>query len=250
MATIYFSLTFSDLDGSNPINTYSDWQVVPSSRPLVNPPEVRTEYVDIPGADGSLDYTEVLNGIKYKNREGSWTFYVLNELFEQFRSYRPWSERYTQIMKDIHGRRKRLEMESDPGFYYTGRFFVDQWQSNKDYSQITIKYNIDPYKRPTYTSRLCDWQWSELFNNEIYYGQFEVKGSKRRNIINFGIHDTYADVHLSQPMTIVWNGVTTSFPAGVTNSQTKKLPLKPGDNYLDFVGTGFVILDYDLGARL
>ena len=36
------------------------YHLVPSKRPTIAPPPVRTEYVDIPGADSQLDYTEVM----------------------------------------------------------------------------------------------------------------------------------------------------------------------------------------------
>ena len=36
-------------------NTWDDWYLIPSSRPVVNPPKPKTKYIDIPGADGHLD---------------------------------------------------------------------------------------------------------------------------------------------------------------------------------------------------
>ena len=42
-------------------NTYDDWHIVPTTRPVVNTPEIDDQYVSIP-AGGELDYTDVLTG--------------------------------------------------------------------------------------------------------------------------------------------------------------------------------------------
>lgn len=239
-------MQFADVNGANPVNTFDDWKIVPASRPLVNPPEVRTEFVDVPGADGSLDYTEVLSGIKFKNREGSWEFYVLNELYDRSVSYHPWNELYTLIMRRIHGRRLRIWMESDPDFYYYGRLMVDQWQSNKDYSKIVINYNLDPYKEPNRTSAAFDWQWNDLFSNQIYYGQFNVNGTKWRTFYNFSEYPVDIWYTLSAPMYITIHNVRKYYNAG----RVKGDALVSGDNYVIFEGTGSVVADHSLGKRL
>lgn len=201
VSDIYNSITFTNADGfvypgeSKTISLYTDYGLVPESRPLVNPPEVRTEYVDIPGADGSLDYTEALSGIRYKNREGSWTFYVTNSLFGHGRVYYAWNDIYSDLMRYLHGKRKRIELESDPYYYYYGRVFVDSWNSNKDYSKITLKYNLDPYKEPKYTtghsssSPWYEWKWNSLFGINIYYGKFKVSDIMYRDFFNYTEND-------------------------------------------------------------
>ena len=36
------------------IHTYRDWHLIPTSRPVIEPPEVKTHIVDIPGANGAF----------------------------------------------------------------------------------------------------------------------------------------------------------------------------------------------------
>ena len=53
-------------------DTYETWHLIPTSRPVINPPEVKTKYVEIPGANGKLDLTESLTGYPlYDSRTGS-----------------------------------------------------------------------------------------------------------------------------------------------------------------------------------
>lgn len=123
------------------INTYDDWHIVPTSRPVINPPAVKTEYLEIPGATGALDYTGVLTGsVPLKDRTGSWEFYVLN-------GYEAWFQKFSVIMNNIQGRRMRIWLEDDPEHYYTGRLRLNSWKSAKDYSQIQITYQLDPERR-------------------------------------------------------------------------------------------------------
>lgn len=247
MTNTYYSIKFSNIDGSNSVDTYDDWRLVPESRPLVNPPDVKTEYLDVPGADGSLDYTEALAGIKYKDREGEWTFYVLNELSGLKGSFMRWDQLYSTIMKAIHGKRKRIWLESDPDYYYIGRLFVSNWKSSKDYSQITIKYIIEPWKYPVTTTANYDWMWNELFANVIYYGRFDVFRSKHRNLIN------PTDSAIS-PMFVCTSQMALTFGANIytlpIGGSTPNLKLAPGDNFMIFEGNGRVTVDYSIGRSL
>lgn len=247
MISIYFSIKFADLDGRNEVDTYNTWRLAPESRPLVNPPEVKTEYIDIPGADGALDYTEALSGIKYNNREGSWTFYVLNVMANLGGSYMKWNELYSLIMKTVHGKRKRIWLESDPDYYYQGRIFVDQWNSDKDYSKITLKYIIDPWKYPVTTTANRDWLWNELFGNTIYYGTFDVDGSKHRNLINPTSEAITPSFYCTSSMNVTFVSRKYTLPAGTSSGQFK---IVPGDNFMVFEGNGRVTVDYSTGREL
>lgn len=229
------------------MDTFDDWRIVPESRPLVSPPEVKTEYVEIPGADGSLDYTEALSGIKYNNREGSWTFYVLNVLSGLSGSFMSWNELYSLIMKTVHGKRKRVVLESDPEYYYTGRIFVDQWNSDKDYSKITLKYIMDPWKYPINTTANRDWLWNELFGNVIYYGPFDVVGEKSRNLINPTDEPIFPTFYCTSQMGVTFNTSSYTLPSGTSTSPFKILP---GDNFMVFTGNGRVTVDYSIGRAL
>ena len=53
------------------INTFDDWFLIPESRPTIANPSVRTSYIEVPGASGSIDATDWLSGFPlYDDREG------------------------------------------------------------------------------------------------------------------------------------------------------------------------------------
>lgn len=122
-------------------NTYDEWEMYPTSRPHVAQPEVKTSYVDLPGANGGLDYTELLTGEPtYGYRKGSWEFLLIPQ--DQ------WSTVYRDLVDYLHGREHVVILEDDPLVKYTGRLSVNKWQSAAHNSLITIDYILDPV--PTY----------------------------------------------------------------------------------------------------
>ena len=149
---MYHSITFGNK------NTWDDWHLIPASRPVFAPPSVKFKYVDVPGLDGELDLTTVLSGVPlYTNRTGSLKFIVAND-------YLTWDETYATIMSYLHGQPMRAVLEDDFLFVYTGRFSVNEWRSDKQYSLIVINYSIDPYKKEMLLSP-DDWLW-DLFDFE------------------------------------------------------------------------------------
>ena len=42
------------------IDTWDDWKLIPSSRPVIAPPIERTKFATVPGRDGSLDYSQTV----------------------------------------------------------------------------------------------------------------------------------------------------------------------------------------------
>ena len=143
---MYHSITFGDK------NTWDDWHIVPSSRPVFSPPPLKKKLLDIPGADGSVDLSESLTGYPvYENREGSFEFIVMND-------YKEWYEVYSDIMDFLHGQTMRAILEDDKEYFYEGRFTVNEWRSDKDWSRIVIDYSVGPYKWHLNTS-LDDWEW-------------------------------------------------------------------------------------------
>lgn len=136
----YHSITFGDK------NTWTDWHLVPSTRPVVNPPKPKTQYVDIPGADGSIDLTDSLAGRPvFSDREGSFDFIVLNDYNIDNYDYN-WIDVYTEILQYLHGRRMTMFLEDDPEYYYEGRFEVNNWTTDANNSTISINYVLNPYK--------------------------------------------------------------------------------------------------------
>ena len=118
--------------------------MVPTSRPSVNAPKARTNQVTVPGKDGILDYSEVMGGVRYENRTGTWEFAVYHEINEALGL--KWTDIYSDLMTNIHGQELQVFLEDEPKYYYTGRVFVKNWKNDKWFSTVTLEYDLDPYK--------------------------------------------------------------------------------------------------------
>lgn len=155
---MYHSVTFGSM------NTWNNWHLIPTSRPVFNPPEVKTQYVDIPGGNGVLDLTESLNGrVKYGQRKGSMEFVVYtdskyNNQGDLRDAYGQWQDRYMTIANYLHGKKLKAILEDDPYWYYEGRFTINEWKSDQHYSLITIDYDVYPFKKEL-TASNEDWLW-------------------------------------------------------------------------------------------
>lgn len=213
---MYHSVTFIDSSG-NEKNTWDDWYLIPSSRPVFNPPEVKTQYVDIPGGNGLIDLTESLTSFPvYNNREGSLEFYVEN-------GHKEWDTLYSEIMKFLHGKTLSAYLEDDLGFVYVGRFSVNEWKSDKWWSMVTIDYTVYPYKKER-TSSLENWLWDPFdFETGIIreYTSLTVDGSLSLEII--------ATSEPISPTVIVSNKGTGNLTVKVLG---KTYTLQNGNNYL------------------
>lgn len=125
----------------------SDWEndpIYPTSTPYIAPPEMKTSYVDIPGANGSLDMSTALTGLPtYKNREGEFEFLLpplANSVDNRY------YERYSSLMHKISQKATKMTITGDPDFYYQGRFQIGSWDSTDVFYKFTVKYNVDPFK--------------------------------------------------------------------------------------------------------
>ena len=158
---MYHSIILENPKTGEKINTYDDWFLAPTSRPVINPPTPKTNYVDIPGSSGAIDMSETLTGYPvYENREGSFTFYVLNAL-NDIPDPQLWNVRYERILNFVHGKTLKLILEDDPAYYYIGRLKVDKWDSKANNSEIEISYNLEPYKWKI-ESTIDDWIWDSF----------------------------------------------------------------------------------------
>lgn len=153
---MYHSITFGYGEYSNghfetEANTWNDWHLIPSSRPSVSPPGVNTNYINIVGQNGSIDMTDNITGTPiYSDRSGSWEFIVDN-------GHSLWVTIKETITEFMHGQKLKCFSEDDPIHIYTGRFSVNEWQSESSHSTIVINFSIDPYKAST--EYVDDWLW-------------------------------------------------------------------------------------------
>lgn len=235
LAKWYHSMTFtytSEWDAETKrhgtVNTWDDWHLIPTSRPVFQQGDVKTVYIDIPGADGQIDITESLSGYPtYENRQGTMEFIVAN-------GYRAsWAGGFSKFANWLHGKSLRCVLDDDPNYFYEGRFKLNEWKSNNNgtWSNITIDYNLKPYKYNIAMSTE-NWLW-DPFNFEtdvIYNGSditvngtttFVVNNNEMHVVPTFVIRDTD-----DKKWTIELNGTVIDIDFDLSAVTSNKLEFK------------------------
>lgn len=122
------------------VHSYYDLNLV-LSEVKIPPATAKTNLVDIPGGDGSVDLTEALGEVKYKDRNCKFTFTVFpSDDFE---------EKKRKISNLLNGKRCRITVDKDPDYYWIGRCSVDEYSSNKNLHKIVVGATVAPYKLKT-----------------------------------------------------------------------------------------------------
>lgn len=206
-------------------------------------PEAKVYEQDIPGADGTLDFTEAmtLGDVKYKKRFLSMEFEVEDTDFYN------WSILLSKIANYLAGQRMKIIFDNDPYFYYLGRLAIDVEKTEKSESKLVISGDVDPYKYELYSS-LEDWVW-DTFNFETgiirEYKDIEIDGVY--DLFIPGLRKRIVPViECSAPMQVSYQGVSYNLTEG--KSKVFGIWLREGDNILTFAGQGKVSVDYRGGS--
>ena len=119
-------------------SAFYDWNIVLTKAdiPLPTP---KTSTVDIKGADGLLDLSEVLTGdILYNNRTIKLTFEMMDDT--------DYYNLISEISNYLHGQRITFNLSNDEDYYYAGRATINQWECVKRKGKIVIQVDCEPYK--------------------------------------------------------------------------------------------------------
>lgn len=261
------------LKDNNWFDTWEDFHMAPKARPFVAEPQVKTNYIDVPGANGSLDYTEALtDSVLYGMRTGSWDFivdlpYEISANAGKITGVNVNNAISFQsaILKFFHGRKFDQIILSDEliydsknvvsgGYFYTGRITCKTSLATKDYIQISLQYNLDPYKLPIASTKTLDWKWNELFGNIIKYGKFSVNTDINADPSFAKVRTIYMEepqavtINVTGPMKMIFGSTTYSLITG--DNVIPKNVWSVGGNRVAFLGQGIVTVDYSEGRVL
>ena len=207
------------------VHSFTDLHLIQQSVEVA-PADPKINLIDIPGADGSKDLSEQLAGrVVFKSRKITWTF----ALYPGDR----WDKKHQQVSNALNGRRCRITLDTDPGWYYEGRIAVKKHKSDGWLHQITVEATCQPYKlkkQETVVSAELSTDYTELsLNNErkIVLPVITVEGET----------------------TLRWKGNTYTVPAG--SHKALNIELTEGTNILEaksISGSGTITVVYQEGS--
>lgn len=121
-------------------DTWDTFHLIPTALPFPELPAQKTNYVDINGADSSIDLSNILTGYPtYENRSGSFEFIIAP-------NYADWMNAYSLLANFLHGKKRTLTFTDDPLYKYEGTFSISM-TAEDSYNSVTIDYELKPYKK-------------------------------------------------------------------------------------------------------
>lgn len=171
-----------DLGYFESIHTWLDLYSWPTNGIVIQNPPVKENYVDIPGGNGSLDFSESLTGYPlYDNRNGSISFEV-----DPCRDNKEITTIFQAINTELHGRKVYALVADDAvvapdavgdnrpyvnyqPWYYEGRVSIDSLAIDGMCPTWNLNYVFAPYKKLLWTTGE-DSVWDAFdFNDGVFY---------------------------------------------------------------------------------
>lgn len=122
----------------NGINMLKTYKMALKERHCVQPPEPKTLYQDIPGADGSLDLSTAISGhMVYSRRKITLNFGCGYEIDR-------WAGIFSEILRLFHGKNGKLIFDDDPDYYYYGRMTISKYSRVQTLGTFTITVERNP----------------------------------------------------------------------------------------------------------
>lgn len=217
------------------IKSHEDWGLKLETIQL-SFPEAKTDQIDIPGANGVIDLTEVNGQVCYKNRTMTLTFSLDDD-------YAKWHLLSSRIAKELHGKMIKCILPDDPNYYYEGRFSIDSKKTNDVITDIVITGDVHPFKMDVYSSSE-EWLWDPFsFEDGIIrsYHDIEISGTTPVSVIGSEMPVVPKFV-CSTEMELSFKGSVFHLSAGETTDYD--IILSEGENQLIFTGHGTVTIEY------
>lgn len=225
----YVDVLFGD------VKSHEDWGLKLETIQL-SFPEAKTDQIDVPGANGIIDLTEVNGQVCYKNRTMTLTFSLDDDYVE-------WHLLSSRIAKALHGKVIKCILPDDPNYYYEGRFSLNSKKTNDVITDIVITGDVHPFKLDVYSSSE-EWLWDPFsFEDGIIrsYHDIEISGTTSVSVIGSEM-PVVPKFICSTDMDLEFNSSVFHLSAGETTDYD--IILSEGENQLIFTGHGTVTIEY------
>lgn len=219
-------------------HSYNDWGLKLKSV-SIGVPKAKTVYVSVNGMNGSLDLTEAQNGgVVYEMRTLKFTFDARDC------SYTRWTGLISRIARAIEGKKRRIILDVDSGYYYTGRCHIDTKKTNEELAEISIECTCDPYKLDV-TSSNEPWKWDTFnFIDGVIRNTSDITisaGSGWQKVSLYGwVHNETLRIVSNAEMKVRYQNSTYTISAG--ENIMYDIVLYEGENKLYFQGKGKITI--------
>lgn len=204
-------------------HSYNDFSLLLAKMEL-GAPEAKVNKIDIEGADGSLDLTEIFGSTKYEN--------VVHKFdFVSIASPSSFASPYTTIKNHLHGKKMRIVLDDDPSFYYIGRLSVSSFTSDRGIGHISVEADCEPYKYK---------QTKTVVKQTINGTQTVILPNGRKHAVPLVTVKTDSSINIVFGVSNVWD-------LGSGTYTLPELELSEGDNAVTVTGVGTITFEWQEG---
>ena len=140
----------------------------------------KTNLVEVPGANGFTDLTDVLGPVRYSSRQ------ITLQLLDIADNY---LEKYSALQRAYNGKLVQVSFADDTDFYYTGRATVDYLYRERKAARVDLVATCQPYK----------YRWEETSVSETLTTDF-----KAIQLSNGGM-PVLPSIEVDKETTILWD---------------------------------------------
>ena len=201
-------------------HSINDWDLLMVSK-SIGEAVPKTNYIEIPGSDGSKDLTDYFGDIRYSDRNLQFSFDIFSDSSN-------WWNIKKEITNYLQGKKMKIILDQDANYYFLGRCFVSNFTHETSVAHITIDATCDPYK---YTIN----QTTDSFTIN---GKTTITlKNARRTVVPM--------ITLSNQMLLELNANSFSLSPGT--HKVLDVKLVEGDNKLTITGNGTISFTYQEG---
>lgn len=205
-------------------HSYDDFSLVLTSKEIAAP-KTKTVKIDVEGADGSIDLTEFFGEPKYEDCTHKFQFSTIvpqNQFLALF----------STIKNAIHGKKLRIVLDDDPGFFYIGRCYVSSFTNDKNIGRISVECDCEPWK----------YKAAKTVVTQAVNGETTVTLTNiRKRVVPEVLIEADSPLHIVYNTYNVWD-------LGGGSYTLPELELKAGENSVSVTGTGNITFSYQEAA--
>lgn len=201
-------------------HSYNDFSLILSSKEIAAP-KTKTVKIDVEGADSAIDLTDFFGEPKYEDCTHKFQFSTIvpqNEFLTLF----------STIKNAIHGKKLRISLDADPGFFYVGRCYVSSFTNEKNIGKISVECECEPYKYKAEKTVI-----TQIVNGEINI----VLPNLRKRVVPEVLVETDSALHIVYETSNIWD-------LGNGSYTLPELELKTGENNVFASGVGNITFSY------
>lgn len=203
-------------------DTWFGWHFLLTKK-NIQPPELKTNYVDLGGVSGSLDLSEALTGEPaYKDRVITATFWSDDG------TYADREQTLHSIINCIHGKRMQICEPDCPGYYFFGRVRVTSVKNTLAYAEFSIEATCDPWR---YMNRECNYTVT-VENGESKVWRFNSRCAT----------SVCPRLTVTGDLSFTYDGITSEATTG--EYRVAPFKLHPGDNTITVSGNGTLTMAF------